>query len=69
VLVGAVKIYVAAVEALRKKEKIRMKLSLPPKVVEKLVWVPVISFCKKISFPVMDLMPYYAPNWPFSLIA
>jgi hypothetical protein len=47
VLVGAVKIYVAAVEALRKKEKIRMKLSLPPKVVEKLVWVPVISFCKK----------------------
>jgi hypothetical protein len=27
-----------------------MKLSLPPKLVEKLVWVPVISFCK-ISFP------------------
>jgi hypothetical protein len=23
-----------------------MKLSLPPKLVEKLVWVPVISFCK-----------------------
>jgi hypothetical protein len=26
--------------------------------VEKLVWVPVISFCK-ISFPVTHLMPYY----------
>jgi len=23
-----------------------MKLSLPPKLVEKLVWVPVFSFCK-----------------------
>jgi len=28
-----------------------MKLSLPPKFVEKEVWVPVILFCK-ISFPV-----------------
>jgi hypothetical protein len=27
-----------------------LKLNLPPKLVEKLVWVPVISFCK-ISFP------------------
>ncbi len=45
--VGAVKIYVAAVEALTKEG---MKLSLPPKLVEKLVWVPVILFCK-ISFP------------------
>jgi hypothetical protein len=34
-----------------------MKLSLPPKLVEKLVWVPVILFCK-ISFPVTHLMPY-----------
>jgi hypothetical protein len=33
--------------------------SLPPKLVEKLVWVSVISFCK-ISFPVKHLMPYYA---------
>jgi hypothetical protein len=37
VQVGAVKIYVAAVEALRKKG---MKLSLPPKLVEKLVCIP-----------------------------
>jgi hypothetical protein len=49
---------VASVEALRKKErqdetqfhrqnrKDRMKLSLPSKLVGKLVWVPVISFCK-----------------------
>jgi hypothetical protein len=52
-----VKIYVAAVEALRKEG---MKLSLPPKkLVEKLVWVPVLSF-SKISFPVTHLMAYYA---------
>jgi hypothetical protein len=31
------------VEALKKTRKDRMKLSLPPKLVEKLVWVPVIS--------------------------
>jgi hypothetical protein len=36
-----------------------MKLSLPPKLVEKLVWVPIISF-SKISFLVKDLMAYYA---------
>jgi hypothetical protein len=47
VQVGAVQIYVAAMQAL-KKRKHRMKLSLPPKFVEKLVWVQVISFCKKI---------------------
>jgi hypothetical protein len=34
-----------------------VKLNLPPKLVEKLVWVPVISFCK-IFIP--SLMPYYA---------
>jgi len=38
VQVGAVKIYVAAVQVLRKKGN----TSLPPKLVEKLVWVPVI---------------------------
>ncbi len=59
VQVGEVKIYVVAVEALREKGKRGMKLSLPPKLVEKLVWVPVISFCK-ISFPVTHLMPYYS---------
>jgi hypothetical protein len=41
------------------KRKHRMKLSLPPKLVEKLVWVPVIPSVK-FSFPVMRLMPYYA---------
>jgi hypothetical protein len=34
-----------------------MKLNLPPKLVEKLVWFPVISF-RKISFPVTHLIPY-----------
>jgi len=34
-----------------------MKLNLPPKLVEKLVWVPIILF-RKISFPVKHLMPY-----------
>jgi hypothetical protein len=29
-----------------RKMKDRMKLSLPPKLLEKLVWVPVIVFCK-----------------------
>jgi hypothetical protein len=53
-----VKIYVAIVEALRKNEE-GMKLSSPPKLVEKLVWVPVISFCT-ISFPITYLMPYCA---------
>jgi len=56
-----VKIYVAALEALRKKErgdetqfttKIGGKFSLGPR-------LPVISFWK-ISFPVIHLMPYYA---------
>jgi type II secretory pathway component PulF len=45
VQVGVVKIYVAAMEALGKR-KDRMKLSLPPKFMGKLVWVAVISFCK-----------------------
>jgi hypothetical protein len=37
-----------------------LKLSIPPKLVEKLVWVPVISFCKISSFPVKHFMAYYA---------
>ncbi len=59
VQVGAVKIYVG-------KMKEGMKLNSPPKLVEKLVWVPVIS-SSKISFPVKHLMPYYAETgrfWP-----
>ncbi len=46
VQVGAVKIHVAASAGAQEKRNRRMKLSLPPKLVEKLVWVPVISFCK-----------------------
>jgi hypothetical protein len=62
VQVGAVKIYVEAAEALVKKEA-GMKLSSSPKLLEKLIWVPVILFCK-ISFPVMHLIPYYAKTGP-----
>jgi hypothetical protein len=59
VQVGAVKIYVAAVEGAQGKEKRGWNSVYHQKLVEKLVWVPVISFCK-ISFPVKHLMPYYA---------
>jgi hypothetical protein len=53
VQVGAAKIYVAAPEALRKKERGDETQS------KKLVWVPVILVCK-ISLPVTHLMPYFA---------
>ncbi len=50
---------VAAVEALRKKER-GDETQFTTKIGwKKLVWVPVISFCK-ISFPVRHLMAYYA---------
>jgi hypothetical protein len=45
VQVGAVEIYVTAGDTLRWR-KDRMKLSLLPKLVEKLVWVLVVSFAK-----------------------
>jgi hypothetical protein len=64
VKVGAVKIYVAAMHALREK-RTQMKLSLPPKYVEKLVWVPVISFCK-IFIPNYAFDALLCRNWPFS---
>jgi hypothetical protein len=51
-------IYVAIMEALRKKER-GDETQFTTKIGGKLVWVPVISFCK-ISFPVMHLLPYYA---------
>jgi len=41
-----VKIYVGAVEALREKERQDETQLLPPRLVEKLVWVPVISLYK-----------------------
>jgi hypothetical protein len=63
VQVRAVKIFVAAVKALRKKgrgyENLRGEESLRSKLVEKLLWVPVISFCK-ISLLVTHVMPCYA---------
>jgi hypothetical protein len=46
VQVGAVKIYVAVVERRSGKRKDRMKLSLSSKLVEKLVWVSILWFCK-----------------------
>ncbi len=49
--------YVAAVKAGKRKEE--MKLGLPPKLVEELVWVSVISFYT-ISFSIKHLMPYHA---------
>jgi hypothetical protein len=64
VQVGVVKIYVAAVQALRKR-KHKMKLSLWPKLVEKLVWVPVIFF-RKIFIPNYGYDALLCRNWPFS---
>jgi hypothetical protein len=42
-----------------------MKLSLPPKLVGKLVWVPVTSFCK-IFIPSYAFDALLCRNWPFS---
>jgi hypothetical protein len=42
-----------------------MKLSLPPKLVEKLVWVPVILLCK-IFIPSYTFDALLCRNWPFS---
>ncbi len=64
VQVGAVKIYVAAQCRRSGKRKHRMKLSLPPKLVGKLVWVPVISFCK-IFIPSYAFDALLCRNWPF----
>jgi hypothetical protein len=66
VLVGVTKIYVTAVKRLRIKGKTdRMKLSLPPKLVEKLVWVSVISFCK-IFIPSSGFDALLCRSWSFS---
>jgi hypothetical protein len=51
----------APVAALRKKER-EDETQFTTKIGGKLVWVPVISFCK-VSFPVTHLMPYYAKTW------
>jgi hypothetical protein len=59
--VEAVKIYVAAVKALREKER----GDETPKLVEKLVWLPVISF-SKIFIPSYAFDALLCRNWPFS---
>ncbi len=46
--------------------KDRMKLILLPKLVEKLVWVPVISFRIKIFIPSYVFDALLCWNWPFS---
>jgi hypothetical protein len=64
VQVTAVKIYVAAVSKRSGKMKDRMKLILPPKLVEKLVWVSVISLCK-IFIPSSAFDALLCRNWSF----
>jgi hypothetical protein len=60
VQVRAVKIYVVAVQALRKKES----QDETTKLVERLVWVPVISF-HKIFIPTSAFDALLCQNWPF----
>jgi hypothetical protein len=60
-----VKIYVAAVEALKKKQRLDETQNLQPKLVEKLVWVPLLLFCKIfVHSDVFDAL--LCRNWPFS---
>ncbi len=49
----------------QEKRKDRMKLNLPPKLVEKLVWVPAILFCK-IFIPSYAFDALLCRNCPFS---
>jgi hypothetical protein len=58
--VGPVKIYVAAVEALRKRAKTGWTSVYHQNWWKKLVWIPVIFPFVKFSCPVMGLMSYYA---------
>ncbi len=51
------KIYVTVVEVLREKERQKNET---PKLMEKLIWVPVISFCKIFIPSYTHLMAYYA---------
>jgi hypothetical protein len=57
--VGAVKTYVAPVEALRDKE--RHDGSLQSKLLEKTSLGPSFFFLVKLSFPVTSLMPWFSP--------
>jgi hypothetical protein len=47
------------------RRKDRMKLSLLPKLVERLVWVPVIFVFVKFSFPSYAFDSLLCRNWPF----
>jgi hypothetical protein len=58
VQVGAVKKYVAAVKALREKER-GDETRFTTKIGGRTIGVSVISFCT-VSFPVKHLMPYHA---------
>jgi hypothetical protein len=59
------RIYVAALEALSKNERQdETQFKTRPKLVEKLIWVPVISFCK-IFIPSYTLDALLSQNWPF----
>jgi hypothetical protein len=49
----------------QEKGKTAWNSSLPPKLVENLVWVPVISFCK-IFIPSYVFDALLCQNWPFS---
>jgi hypothetical protein len=65
VQVGTVKIYVAAVQALRQKET-KDETQFTTKIDgKKLVWVPVISFCK-IFILTYAFDALLCRNWPFS---
>jgi hypothetical protein len=61
--VGAVKIYVATTRSRESKD--RMKLSLLPKLVEKLVWVPFILLCENFN-PSHTFDALLCRDWPFS---
>jgi hypothetical protein len=61
--VGAVKIYVVPVQEHERGHETQFATKL----VEKLVWVQVISFCK-ISFLVKHLMPNYSKNYLLELV-
>jgi hypothetical protein len=59
-----VKIYVAPAEALRKTER-EDETQFTTILVEKLVWVPVISLCN-IFIPNYTFDALLCRNWPFS---
>ncbi len=65
VQVGAVKNIRSSSEGPQEKGKTVSNSSPPPKLVEKLVWVPAIYFCK-IFMPNYSFDALLCQNWPFS---